>query len=160
MLLPRRLCMPLLMVCVVGGCGGGGGCERTEDRFAVDYVPRLDNGFKTGGPNNLTYKLGEPKRWELRVSGLTQACLTGLKISVLDGWPPLPAGIQLDPKTGTLSTSGLVKHVEGRCLPSLLPSVNGQCPSGQSLERKLIYAHFTTDHLDQERVSFSFGPEQ
>jgi len=149
-----------LLVMLVTGCGGGGdGCEQTGTVEFV-YTPAV----RANSEDALTYKLGQTNTWTLRVNGVTQACLKGLKVSVPPGRPALPAGVMLDAATGTLSTGVMNQHIEGDCMLEATvtgTSVNRICPPGTTLRDVRYVLLIQSDHVNNETLNntgISFRP--
>lgn len=142
-------CLPLVLVAACGG-GGGSDCEQTG-KLEFVYSPAV----RTDGQDALTYRLGQPNTWTLRVEGVRASCLAGLKVSVPAGRPALPAGVTLDAATGTLSTGAMNQHIEGHCMLEATVtglSVNRVCPQGRTLADIRYALLIQSDHVNNETL--------
>ena len=140
---------------LLNACGGGGDdCKITGERPDVVYTPsiRVTNTYASDA---LTYRLNQPTTWTLQPRGMTQACLSGLKVRLETPTYPLPAGFKLDAATGTIDAGVMTRHVEGPCqliggqINDTGPkSVNRVCPAGYAVGDERYVLMVTSDHYN------------
>ncbi|WP_431287006.1 hypothetical protein [Roseateles chitinivorans] len=150
----------LAVAALLNGCGGGGDdCEVTGEHPNVYFTPSVPLTGQVA-QDALTYKLNQRNTWTLQARGMSQACLTGLKVEIRDPQFGLPAGFTLNATTGTIESPVMTRHIEGTCFRNdtaangtttqySVDSINRVCPAGYKLMEDTTALIVTSDHYNR-----------